>query len=87
MTLTLGQLVRERRLALNLTQEALEGLTGVERSDISRIESGKKTLTSPAACVAMSNALGVPLDAVTKLAAGVPVETERPQDSSNGEVS
>jgi len=55
-----GQIIRDRRRALSISQEELSALTGVNQSNLSRIENG----TVPAkveTCLRLFAALGIDL--------------------------
>ena len=45
LLLNLGEVVRKRRLALNLSQEELAGRAGVHRTYLSDIERGARNIT------------------------------------------
>ena len=43
--LNLGEVIRKRRLELNLTQETLANMMEVDRKHLSQIENGKQNIT------------------------------------------
>jgi transcriptional regulator with XRE-family HTH domain len=63
----LGRRVRRRRRAIDLTQEALAERAGVHRTQISLIESGKRTPMTPT-LIKLAAGLGV---SVEQLLAGI----------------
>jgi len=72
---SIGQLIRERRLALGMTQEQLEQRTGVSQTYISQIERGHTQRPEPATLRALSSVLGVPLRDLEIAAGWIVVET------------
>jgi hypothetical protein len=62
-----GDLVRDRRTALRLTQDAIPG---VSSATVRKIEAGIEEGRRPATVVALTEALGWPRDALDRLAAG-----------------
>ncbi|MEJ7902472.1 MAG: helix-turn-helix transcriptional regulator, partial [Thermomicrobiales bacterium] len=63
MVATLGQLIRERRMELNLTQEELAERVGdgVRQSEISRLEKNRVTLPRRQRLEQLSEALDIPV--------------------------
>jgi HTH-type transcriptional regulator/antitoxin HipB len=66
--MTLAELIETRRRERNLTQAELADVVGVDRSDVSRIESGERSVTATT-IVALAAALEVPVATLTELAA------------------
>jgi transcriptional regulator with XRE-family HTH domain len=83
--MTLGQFILERRKALGWNQERLAEIVGVDRSAISLIESGRRSLTATT-IVGMATALDVPVAELTELAAGFERD-RRTHDESPTEVA
>ena len=55
----LGEAIKEARLSMNLTQEQLGEMVGVQKSQISRIEKGRRVSISSMA--RLFKAMGIPL--------------------------
>ena len=55
----LGEAIKEARLSMNLTQEQLGEMVGVQKSQISRIEKGRRV--SIASMARLFKAMGIPL--------------------------
>lgn len=65
---TLGQRVRERRKALGLTQEDLEGRSGISQTHISQVETGITKQPTDATLFALSESLDIPMRELRQLA-------------------
>lgn len=59
--MSLGDLIRERRIALNMTQEDLGRRVNLSRAGIGKIEAGKTKASSPATIRRIAFALSLPL--------------------------
>lgn len=55
----LGEAIKEARLSMNLTQEQLGEMVGVQKSQISRLEKGRRV--SIASMARLFKAMGIPL--------------------------
>ena len=55
----LGEAIKEARLSMNLTQEQLGEMVGVQKSQISRLEKGRRV--SIAIMARLFKAMGIPL--------------------------
>jgi transcriptional regulator with XRE-family HTH domain len=66
--MTLGEYIEDRRRALGLTQTAFADRADLDRSYVSHIEAGSRSLTA-ASIVAVAAALDVPVATLTELAA------------------
>ena len=55
----LGEVIKEARLSMNLTQEQLGEMVGVQKSQISRLEKGRRV--SIASMARLFKAMGIPL--------------------------
>ena len=55
----LGEAIKEARLSMNLTQEQLGEMVGVQKSQISRLEKGRRV--SIASLARLFKAMGIPL--------------------------
>ena len=55
----LGEAIKEARLSMNLTQEQLGEMVGVQKSQISRLEKGRRI--SIASMARLFKAMGIPL--------------------------
>lgn len=55
----LGEAIKEARLSMNLTQEQLGDMVGVQKSQISRLEKGRRVSISSMA--RLFKAMGIPL--------------------------
>lgn len=58
-TYHLGEAIKEARLSMNLTQEQLGEMVGVQKSQISRLEKGRRV--SIASMARLFKAMGIPL--------------------------
>ncbi len=58
-----GTVVRLLRAHTDLTQEAIGNLAGLSQSAVSRLESGRRTITSPAKTTEILKRMGTPVDA------------------------
>ncbi len=65
---TLGEYVRERRLAKEWSKRALAEKSGISHSEIHRIENGERTNPSVPVLNALAEALGVPKDDIWRIA-------------------
>ena len=54
----MGFKIKEKRIELGMSQEQLSELSGVSRTIISGLESGKTTVTTTDTLLKLSNALG-----------------------------
>ncbi len=54
----MGYKIKEKRLELGISQEQLSEMSGVSRSIISGLESGKTTVTTTETLLKLSRALG-----------------------------
>src|SRR6266850_6340254 len=72
---SLGQLVREQRARLRLTQSELAARVGVSRSAISELEAGRIEQPRASVFARLASALGLPAAALLA-AAGYPAEGE-----------
>lgn len=71
----LGQLIRDRRRELGLTQEELEGLSGVSQTYISQVERGRTTRPLEETLAVFSEALQIPLRDLRVAAGWLEVES------------
>lgn len=62
---TMGELLRSRRKALKISQQELASLTGVDQSNLSRIEHGKVPATLET-YLRLLSALGLDLQGVSR---------------------
>lgn len=65
---TLGEYVRERRLAKEWSKRALAEKSGISHSEVHRIENGERTNPSVPVLNALAEALGVPKDDILRIA-------------------
>jgi len=84
MTATLGQLIRERRMELNLTQEELAERVGegVRQSEISRLERNRVTLPRRQRMEQIAAALDIPVGVLLARSGWAGAETI--EDSGDG---
>lgn len=61
---TIGQLIRDRRLELGLTQKDIEAATGIEQSYLSHIETGRVKRPGRELLDALAIPLRVPVEAL-----------------------
>lgn len=65
---TLGEFIKERRLAKEWSKRALAEKSGISHSEVHRIENGERTNPSVPVLNALAEALGVPKDDMLRLA-------------------
>jgi len=65
---TLGEFIKERRLAKEWSKRALAEKSGISHSEVHRIENGERTNPSVPVLNALAEALGVPKDDILRLA-------------------
>ncbi len=64
----IGEFIKERRLAKELSKRALAEKAGISHSEVHRIENGERVNPSVPVLNALAEALGVPKDDILRLA-------------------
>lgn len=65
---SIGEFIKERRLAKELSKRALAEKAGISHSEVHRIENGERVNPSVPVLNALAEALGVPKDDILRLA-------------------
>ncbi len=65
---SVGEVIKERRLAKGMSKRALAEKAGISHSEVHRIENGERQNPSMPMLIALADALGIPQDDILMLA-------------------
>lgn len=75
----IAELIKSKRVELDISQRQLASISGLSNSEISRIEAGQRKSPSPVILLALSAALDIPYDTLMREAGYLPLQDVVPK--------